>query len=72
MIEHGSLEKVVEHLRESGKNPPPEDWPWAEARDLFTRPEVTPASELKLEWKLPDVDGLVEFLVKEKGFELSS
>jgi len=69
MMEHGSLEKVVEHLRESGKNPPPDDWPWAEARSLFQKPEVTPSSELKLEWKKPDVEGLVEFLVKEKGFD---
>lgn len=69
MMEHASLEKVLEHLRESSKNPPPEDWPWADARDLFRRPEVTPASELKLEWKMPDVEGLVEFLVKEKGFD---
>jgi flap endonuclease-1 len=70
-MEHGSLKKVVEHLRESSKNPPPEDWPWEEARSLFQKPEVTPSSELKLEWKKPDVEGLIEFLVKEKGFELS-
>jgi flap endonuclease-1 len=38
---------------------------------LFQKPEVTPSSELKLEWKKPDVEGLVDFLVKEKGFELS-
>ncbi|KAA1135750.1 Elongation of fatty acids protein 2 [Puccinia graminis f. sp. tritici] len=69
MMEHGSLEKVVEHLRESSKNPPPEDWPWEEARALFQKPEVTPSSELKLEWKKPDVEGLVDFLVKEKGFD---
>ncbi|MBW0466196.1 hypothetical protein O181_005911 [Austropuccinia psidii MF-1] len=67
--EHGSIDSVVNHLREASKNPPPEDWPWADARQLFLQPEVTPASDLTLEWKMPDVDGLIQFLVKEKGFD---
>ncbi|KAG0144375.1 hypothetical protein CROQUDRAFT_672377 [Cronartium quercuum f. sp. fusiforme G11] len=67
--EHGTLEAVVEHLRETSKNPPPEDWPWLEAKELFIKPDVTKAKDVKLEWNLPDVDGLVEFLVKEKGFD---
>ncbi|KAH9819973.1 PIN domain-like protein [Melampsora americana] len=63
------LEAVVDHLRETGKNPPPEDWPWAEAKELFVKPDVTKSDDIKLEWNMPDVDGLVEFLVKEKGFD---
>ncbi|KIK62353.1 hypothetical protein GYMLUDRAFT_164624 [Collybiopsis luxurians FD-317 M1] len=46
----------------------PEDWPWEEAKELFLKPGVTPADEVELEWKNPDVDGLVQFLVTEKGF----
>ncbi|KIJ64653.1 hypothetical protein HYDPIDRAFT_175575 [Hydnomerulius pinastri MD-312] len=46
----------------------PEEWPWEEAKKLFEKPDVLPASELELEWKDPDVDGLVQFLVVEKGF----
>ncbi|TFK68030.1 flap endonuclease 1 [Pluteus cervinus] len=46
----------------------PEDWPWERAKELFAKPDVTSADEIELEWKNPDVDGLVEFLVKEKGF----
>ncbi|KAH6912972.1 flap endonuclease 1 [Coprinopsis sp. MPI-PUGE-AT-0042] len=46
----------------------PEDWPWEEAKKLFESPEVIPADEVELDWINPDVDGLVEFLVKEKGF----
>ncbi|KAG6330471.1 hypothetical protein ID866_8618 [Astraeus odoratus] len=46
----------------------PEDWPWEEAKKMFQNPDVLPASEIELEWRNPDVDGLVEFLVKEKGF----
>ncbi|KAJ3997851.1 flap endonuclease 1 [Lentinula boryana] len=46
----------------------PEEWPWEEAKELFMKPNVTPADELELEWKNPDVDGLIQFLVTEKGF----
>ncbi|KAF7968955.1 hypothetical protein HWV62_28801 [Athelia sp. TMB] len=46
----------------------PEDWPWEAAKKLFETPDVTPAKDLDLEWRLPDVDGLVQFLVTEKGF----
>ncbi|THH29118.1 hypothetical protein EUX98_g5065 [Antrodiella citrinella] len=81
--EHGSLDKVLEHLREKatskedagdeGKKKKggiqvPEEWPWEEAKKFFLKPDVTPADELEIEWKNPDVDGLVQFLVTEKGF----
>ncbi|KAM0789672.1 Flap endonuclease 1-A [Microbotryomycetes sp. NB124-2] len=65
--EYDSFEDIVEHLRK-GKNPPPEDWPWEAAKKLFQQPDVTPSKEVSLEWKAPDVEGLVEFLVKDKGF----
>ncbi|KAG8798353.1 Elongation of fatty acids protein 2 [Serendipita sp. 398] len=81
--EHGSLSEVVEHLRErqaaneeaqeEGKKKKggvhvPEDWPWEKAKELFLKPDVTPADSFQLDWKEPDVEGLVEFLVKDKGF----
>lgn len=47
----------------------PDEWPWEEAKKLFEKPDVTPASEVEAEWKGPDVEGLVEFLVKQKGFK---
>lgn len=46
----------------------PEEWPWEEAKKIFMEPEVLPADEVELEWKNPDVDGLLQFLVTEKGF----
>ncbi|KAK0208336.1 flap endonuclease 1 [Desarmillaria ectypa] len=46
----------------------PEEWPWEEAKGVFEKPDVTPADEIELEWKNPDIDGLVQFLVTEKGF----
>ncbi|GAA5872640.1 hypothetical protein JCM1840_004861 [Sporobolomyces johnsonii] len=65
--EHESMEDILAHLRK-GKNQPPEDWPYEEAKELFKKPNVKPASEIDLQWKAPDVDGLVDFLVREKGF----
>ncbi|CAE6518350.1 unnamed protein product [Rhizoctonia solani] len=46
----------------------PEYYPWEEAKKLFLQPDVTPADQLELVWEAPDVDGLVQFLVVEKGF----
>ncbi|KZT42620.1 PIN domain-like protein [Sistotremastrum suecicum HHB10207 ss-3] len=81
--EHGTLKAVLEHLREKiadkeetteeGKKKKggvqiPEEWPWEEAKKVFEKPDVLPASEVELEWTPPDVDGLVQFLVTEKGF----
>lgn len=48
----------------------PEDWPYADARLLFLEPDVRPADdpECDFKWEAPDIDGLVKFLVEEKGF----
>lgn len=65
--EYESMDDILAHLSK-GKNPPPEDWPYAEAKELFLKPSVKPASEIDLKWEAPDVEGLVDFLVKDKGF----
>ncbi|KAI0286175.1 PIN domain-like protein [Russula brevipes] len=46
----------------------PGEWPWEEAKKIFEQPDVTPSDQIELEWAAPDVEGLVDFLVKEKGF----
>ncbi|WVF70027.1 flap endonuclease 1 [Kwoniella sp. CBS 6097] len=46
----------------------PEYWPWEEAKLLFITPDVVKGEDLELEWKAPDVDGLVDFLCRDKGF----
>lgn len=81
--EHGSLAAVLEHLREKaaereehaeeGKKKKggvqvPEEWPWEAAKKLFQQPDVIPADQVELEWTSPDVEGLVDFLVRDKGF----
>ncbi|KAF2773652.1 PIN domain-like protein [Teratosphaeria nubilosa] len=68
--EHKSLENVVEAVKKSGKYTFPEDWPYKDARQLFLEPDVRSADdpECDFKWESPDVDGLVKFLVEEKGF----
>lgn len=70
--EHGTLEKVVEAMKNDPKKKYtiPEDWPFEDARDLFFSPDVRQADdpECDFKWDKPDLDGLVKFLVTEKGF----
>ncbi|KZO93591.1 PIN domain-like protein [Calocera viscosa TUFC12733] len=81
--EHESMDEILETLRgkmgdkdgkedgtpkKKGGVQVPDDWPWQKAKELFIHPDVTPASELTIEWKEPDMEGLVEFLVRQKGF----
>ncbi|KAE8412734.1 PIN domain-like protein [Aspergillus pseudocaelatus] len=70
--EFGSLEKVVEHVENDPKKKYviPEDWPYQDARELFLNPDVREAShpDCDFKWEAPDIEGLVEFLVKDKGF----
>lgn len=65
--EFKSLEKVLASL-DTAKYPVPENWPYQDARELFLRPEVLPADQVDLKWTEPDEEGLVQFLVVEKGF----
>jgi len=70
--DHGTLEKVVEWMNKDEKKRYviPDDWPFADARELFFNPDVRPANhpECDFKWESPDVEGLVQFLVNDKGF----
>lgn len=68
--EHKTLENVVEIINKGGKYTLPEDWPYKDARLLFLEPDVRSADDEQCDfkWDAPDVDGLVKFLVEEKGF----
>jgi flap endonuclease-1 len=68
--EHGTLENVVEWINKSDKYSLPEDWPFADARDLFFEPDVRKADDplCDFKWDKPDMEGLVKYLVTDKGF----
>ncbi|MFH4982079.1 hypothetical protein AB6A40_008788 [Gnathostoma spinigerum] len=62
-----TIENILENIDQT-KYPVPDSWMYAEARKLFLQPEIDDTSELKLSWKEPDVEGIVEYLCHEKGF----
>jgi flap endonuclease-1 len=66
------LENVVTWMQADDKKRYviPDDWPFADARELFFNPDVRPADhpECDFKWEAPDIEGLVQFLVTEKGF----
>ncbi|KAL9111542.1 MAG: hypothetical protein Q9227_004030 [Pyrenula ochraceoflavens] len=70
--DYGSLEEVVKYIESDPKHKYklPEDWPYKEARELFLNPDVRQADheECDFKWESPDVNGLINFLVTEKGF----
>jgi flap endonuclease-1 len=70
--DYGTLENVVKWMQTDDKKRYviPDDWPFADARELFFNPDVRPANhpECDFKWEAPDVEGLVQFLVTEKGF----
>lgn len=68
--EHKNLEGVIAHIKANPESrfKIPEVWPFEDARDLFLNPEIQDTETLDLKWEEPDVPGLVEYLVKDKGF----
>jgi len=64
---HESIEGVVENLDQK-KYPIPENFDYKVVRQLFIKPDVLPASSIELKWTDPDAEGLIQYLVKEKGF----
>lgn len=69
ITEFKSIEKIKEVLiSRGGKLQIPDDWPYKKVRDSFLNPSVNSDDNISLKWTEPDVDGLIQYLVKEKGF----
>ncbi|KAI4206908.1 MAG: hypothetical protein LQ346_000850 [Caloplaca aetnensis] len=70
--DYGTLEALVEHIKNDPKKryTIPDDWPFEDARELFVTPDVRQADhpDCDFKWEAPDVEGLIKFLVTEKGF----
>ncbi|CAI4231618.1 unnamed protein product [Auanema sp. JU1783] len=62
-----TIEAVLENI-DLAKYPPPEDWPYKRARELFLDPEVAANENIELVWKEPDVEGVVKFMCGERNF----
>ena len=59
--EHGSLEKLLPTLKEAEFPVDPQ-----RIREIFLHPRVT--DNYRLEWREPDVEGVVNFLCRERDF----
>jgi flap endonuclease-1 len=59
--QHGTLENALPHIKNAEFPAEPQ-----RIRDIFLHPKVT--DNYKLEWKEPNVEGIVDFLVREKDF----
>lgn len=68
--EHKTIEGVIESIENNpdSKYKVPENWPFDEARKLFLDPEVTKSEDIELKWKEPNEEGLIQYMVNEKGF----
>jgi len=64
---HRSIEQAVKFL-DPAKHQISPDFQYKEAAVLFRTPECTPPDDVKMEWKPADEEGLLQFLVTEKGF----
>jgi len=59
--QHGTLEKALPHIKNPEFPHPPE-----QIRKIFLQPKIR--DDYVLKWKNPDVEGIVDFLVREKDF----
>ena len=59
--EHGTLERAIPHIKNANFPHPPES-----IREIFLHPDVR--DDYILDWRNPDVEGIVNFLVREKDF----
>jgi flap endonuclease-1 len=59
--EHGSLEQALPHVKNAEFPVEPQ-----RIREIFLHPKVT--NEYRLEWRNPDVEGIVDFIVRGRDF----
>ena len=59
--QHGTLEAALPHIKNAQFPHPPD-----QIREIFLHPPVT--DNYKLEWKEPNIDGIIDFLVRQKDF----
>jgi len=65
--EHGSIESLLKNIANT-KFQVPEGFLYEQARGLFQKPDVLDSKDIHLEWKEPNEEEIVKFLVDEKGF----
>jgi flap endonuclease-1 len=59
--EYGNLEKVLDHIKNAEFPVEPQ-----KIREIFLKPKVT--ENYKIEWKEPNVEGVIDFICGERDF----
>ncbi len=67
--ENKSIENSLKKI-DKEKYKVPEEFLFKEAHELFVNAEVTDPSGMEFKWAEPDEEGIIQFLVTEKGFNL--
>ncbi|KAL1488057.1 hypothetical protein ABEB36_015426 [Hypothenemus hampei] len=62
-----SIEEILKHI-DKDKYPPPENWNYQGARELFENPEVADPETIELKWGEPDEEAMVKFLCGHRQF----
>lgn len=65
--QYKNIDEILKHI-DTKKYTVPEDWMYKEARELFINPEVAKPEDTELKWTEPNEEGLIEYMVKQKGF----
>lgn len=65
--QYKNIETILKNIDQE-KYPPPENWNFEQARQLFIKPEVANAAEIEIKWNDPDEEGLVKYLCTDKQF----
>lgn len=67
--QYGDLEEIVKELRFSTKYEVPDPYPVERLREMFFKPEITPAKDVTLKWGKPDEPALKKLMVEENQFD---
>jgi flap endonuclease-1 len=65
---HGDIETILENLPDKYTVPASLENNLEEVRKLFTNPDVKAAKEIEIVFGKPDREGIIDFLVGQKGF----
>lgn len=67
--EYKCIEEILKNI-DKDKYKVPEEYNYLEARELFKNPEIADCKQFDIQIKEPDAEGIIQFMVKEKGFGL--
>ncbi|CAF1347650.1 unnamed protein product [Adineta steineri] len=65
--QYRNIETILENI-DKKKYTIPDEWGFEQARVLFKEPDVLPNDAVDLKWTEPDEEGLIAYMVNDKGF----